>query len=406
MKVLQINAVYGHGSTGCIAQDILLNVKKMGGKTYAAVPENITNCEELDGYIQIGNKLDYKMHALYSRIWGKQGYASRRATIKLINQIDKIKPDIIHLHNLHNNYINIKYLFDFIKNENIKTVITLHDCWFLTGKCCHFLYDGCYKWRTKCENCIRKKKEIPSYFFDASTKMYEDKKRLIGENPNVYVIGCSEWITTIARQSILSERTVGTIYNGIDLSVFYPRKNNLREKYHLKDKYVILGMANKWLSSENYDSFNQVLEFLTEDKVLFLLGCSEEQIKKLPTNTQGVGYITDKDLLAQFYSMADVFVNITKVDTLPTVNIESIACGTPVITYNSGGSAEIITDAIGISVDYGDTEGLVTAIKKIKKKGKMHYSKLCVEHARKTFERNECFDKYIDLYYQILNNEV
>lgn len=406
MKVLQINAVYGHGSTGDIVRELLLNVKKVGGQSYIAVPEKIKNHNEVDGYIRIGNKIDYKLHSLSSRIFGMQGFSSKKSTLKLIKEIEKINPDIIHLHNLHSNYINIEYLFKYIRENKKPTIITLHDCWFLTGKCCHFLYDNCEKWKVKCEKCIRKKKEIPSYFFDTSTKVYEKKKKLIGENPFVYVIGCSKWITEVARQSILNKRVIGTIYNGIDLSIFYPRKNNFRIKYKLEEKYVILGMANKWLTKENEKTYEEILKFLKKDIILFLIGCTEEEIKKLPDNVLGVGFINDKNTLADYYSMADVFVNVTKVDSLPTVNIEAIACGTPVITYNSGGSAEILNSNVGISVEYGDIKGLILSIEKIKTKRKEEYIDQCVKHINENFEKNKCFEKYIDLYEKILSNEV
>lgn len=406
MKVLQINAVYGHGSTGNIAKEILLQVKKIGGEVYVACPEKPSRCFEVEDYIRIGNGLDHRIHALYSRFFGKQGYASKNATRNLIKQIDRIKPDIIHLHNLHNNYVNIKVLFEFIERKKIKTVITLHDCWFMTGKCCHFLYDGCYKWKTKCETCIRQRKEIPSYFFDASEKMYNDKKLLVGENPYIYVVGCSKWITEVAKQSLLKERVFGTIYNGVDLSVFYPRKNSIRQALQIQDKYVILGMANKWLSEENIETYQYIMDNLTEDICICLIGCSEKEIKTLPRQIVGVGYIKEQDLLAQYYSMADLFVNVTKVDSLPTVNIEAIACGTPVVTYDSGGSSEVINEDVGTTIAYGDASALLEAINSYKIRDRKLNSKLCVKYAKAKFDKNECFKKYVDLYQQILNDEV
>ena len=184
MKVLQINAVYGYGSTGVIAKEILDEVISAGGEAYAAFMKHrhTTDISSLSGYIEIGNKADQITHTIQSRFLGEQGFYSNKATRKMLSEIDEIKPDIIHLHNLHNNYMNIELLFNYVREKKIPTVITLHDAWFFTGKCCHFLYDGCNRWKEKCGECPRQRKEFVSLFFDKSEKDLIRKRKLIGEN--------------------------------------------------------------------------------------------------------------------------------------------------------------------------------------------------------------------------------
>ena len=409
MKILQINAVYGHGSTGLIAKEILDEVIVSGGEAYAASVErqNHTNLGSLSGYITIGNKLDRNIHALKSRIFGEQGFYSKAATKKLIQKIQYIDPDIIHLHNLHNNYINLELLFDFIREYKINTVITLHDCWFFTGKCCHFLYDDCEKWLTGCIHCPRQKKEIPSFFFDRSARDYEKKKLLIGANPYVHVVGCSDWLTNCARRSFLKNRVEYTIYNGIDLSIFKPTDYGTKISLGLEGKKIILGMANKWLAEENRSTYDYIISKLHKNTVLILIGCTNKQILNIAKeNILAIGFVQNRSKLAEYYSMADVFVNVTKVDSFPTVNIEALACGTPVITYDSGGSAETIDGTTGAVVAYGDYINLMNKINTVLKIGKLKYKENCVKRAMQYYDKKERFQEYIKLYENIMEREL
>lgn len=395
-RLLQINAVYGQGSTGVIVKDISQMVMDNGWESYVASAE--IKGEETNGthLITVGSKLDHKLHAALSRLLGLHGYFSILATRKLLKKIDSIKPDIIHIHNLHSNYINVNLLFKYIKTNKITTVITLHDCWFFTGKCYHYLYDDCEKWKTHCKKCPRLRAEIPSLFFDFSSLVFEDRKKWIGENEYVHVVGVSKWITNEAAQSLLSKRVYGTIYNGVDIQLFQPTENSKRKELGITEKFVILGMANKWLAQENEETFKQYLKKKKENWVLVLLGCQDAQT--ISKGVIGLPYVQDRKELAGLYSMVDVFVNITKVDSLPTVNIEALACGTPVVTYASGGSAETVSKDVGITVPYGDTETLITSIEEIENLGKAFYSDKCVQRARKNHDIRCCYNAYLELY--------
>lgn len=399
MRVLQINAVINKGSTGIIARDICKTVVSYGGEVYFASQEKAQAKNEFT----VGNAIDYKLHALFSRITGLQGYASKASTRELLRWIEQIQPDIIHIHNIHNNYIHLPKLFTFIAEKEIPTVITLHDSWMMTGKCMHFLKYGCSKWKAGCCSCPAQKMEVPSFFVDSSHKVWNDRKKYIGENPYVHIVGCSEWITDAARESILKERVVGTIYNGVDLEVFCPRDNTMRQELSISEKYVILGMANKWLASENEETYRAFIPQLQEDEVLVLVGCSQDQIKKLPDKVIGLPFVTERTRLAECYSMANVFVNTTKVDTFPTVNLEALACGIPVVTYDSGGAKETIDSETGYAVPYGDVQSLRESINHLRNADWKKQKTDCINRAKRYFDCTRCYDDYFLLYRKILS---
>lgn len=394
MKILQINALINHGSTGVIARDIGRQLNINGHDVFYASPE-ATN---IDNFYQIGNKLDHKLHAVLCRIFGLQGYFSIFATLRFIGWIKKLHPDIIQIHNLHSNYINFKILFSYINKNRIRTIITLHDCWFFTGKCFHYLYNNCEKWMDSCGNCPRLHEEQNSLFFDRTKKVLLDKKHFIGQNDSVEFVAVSEWIAEQASKSIIKDRKITVIHNGINLEIFYPCHtfSSFFDKY--KEKFVVLGMANKWLHEENVDTFHYLAENLLDDEMILLVGCTEKQKRSLPDNVIGVSFI-DSKFLAQIYSRADVFVNLTRIDTYPTVNMEALACGTPVITFDSGGSKEcIIPGKTGYVVKFGDKEAILDSIHQIRKNGKKNYSALCRKYAIANFDRNTCYYEYIKLY--------
>lgn len=399
IRVLEINAVYKKGSTGVLMDQIGEVLQEDGMEVYYATPD-----APVSKYTyQIGNRLDHKGHAVLCRLVGVQGYFSNIATAKLIRWIDRIKPDIIHLHNLHSNYINYTVLLSYIQKRRIKTIITLHDCWFFTGKCFHFLYDDCLKWQENCGRCPRKRKEQASLVFDFSKKVLADKKRLIGDNANVQIVAVSEWLAAEARKSILRNRPISVIRNGIDLGVFQPQEINRAEKNIPEDEFVLLVMANKWFAPENVNIVKELLDSLKTGMRVIVVGCNGNQASH-DTRVTCLGRLNAQQL-AQYYSLADVFVNLTKVDSFPTVNMEAISCGTPVVTFDSGGSRESIVEGVtGYVVPYGNVKLLVEKIELIKNVGKRAYSDRCRDMARKHFDKSICFDEYCHLIKSILGN--
>ncbi len=397
-KVLQINACYGFKSTGLIVEDIGKAAEKAGMETYYAYQQCLNSPK--NGYL-IGNKLDWKWHGLMTRIKGRQAYASKRATKKLLSWMDSINPDIVHLHNLHSNYIHLNVLCDYLNKNNIPTVITLHDCWYFTGKCTHYIAERCNRWQTTCGECPQLKKEVPSWFVDSTSFVLKDRISHLNSIKNLHIVGCSQWIAEEVKKSLLRPQTIRSIPNGVDLDVFQKRESSVREEYGLKNKFVIIGMANKWCSIENKEALEYIVNHLSEKDKIIIVGCSPEQQKTLQkfSNVIAIGYVQDRIKLAELYSVADVFVNLTHADTLPTVNMESIACGTPVITYDCCGSPELVLDGCGYIVPENDYIALVDKIKEVKSK-----SFPALQEARNEFDKNSNYKKYIELYNTVITN--
>ena len=394
MKILQINSTYS-GSTGSVMCELAKIFELNGFQNYFASAQPYCGIDH-SNHFTIGNQADHKMHALYARLFGKQGYCSKKATHKLINWIDSITPDVIIIHNLHSNCINLRQLFKYIQEKSIETVLVMHDCWLFTGKCYHYLYSGCSKWKNGCGNCPQLKLEQKSFYFDKTHKVLQDRKKLIGENTNVRIVSVSEWLGKQISESVLSDRPLKVIRNGIDLEIFKPRSDARTALGIGEDKFVILGMANKWLTEDNKECFKKILESLTEDYILIIAGCDKAVCNQ---STERIKYVEKMkpEKLVDYYSAADVFVNLTKADSLPTVNMESTACGTPVITYDSGGSGELVVDGeTGYIVPYGDISTLLESISNVKVKGKKSYTEKCRHFAMENFDKNKNFSEYLD----------
>lgn len=393
MKIFQINAVYGFGSTGVIVKDINDLIQEHSWDSYIGC---VYFSKTIKNVYKIGNDLDYKKHALLSRLTGKQGFFSKHSTKKLIEHLEKIKPDIIHLHNLHSNYINIEILLNYINYNNIPLVLTLHDCWFFTGKCYHYLKYNCYKWKTKCNHCPAKTEELPNYLLDHSKWVYQKKSKLFKNIKNMTIVGVSDWISNEAKQSFFFDKNFTTIYNGIDTTIFYPQKNDFRLKYKLKNKFLILIMANKWFDCNNKNYIKDIEEILKDDEMIILVGCSSKQINMVKKSNKilSIGFLYDKNELCKIYSAVDVFLNITLVDSLPTVIMESICCGTPVISHDVAGCTELIDTDTGIVFEKQNVKELRKSLSTIRNK---QYNN-CAARGKNKFNKKNCYEDYIKVY--------
>ena len=398
MKVMQINAVYGVGSTGIIVEDLHNLCLQNGIDSYVSYSTTNKNPDEIkNGYI-IGRILGKKVHALLSRIGGKQAYFSSLATRKFIRYIKKIKPDIVHLHNLHSNYINMNMLLDYLGKNNIETIITLHDCWFYTGGCFHYTAAGCSKWLEGCGNCPKKMQDTPALLKDNSKRILADRKKYFSAMKRLTVVGVSEWIVEEARKTFLKDANTCYIYNGIDTGFFKPTPSDFRSKYNLENKFLILAPASKWLKPVNKDTFKYFTNNLPDDCVIVMLGCTEAQKNNLPKNILALDYIKDRDELRKVYSACDVFVNCTREESFSLVNVEPQACGTPVVTYRNTGAQETVDNNCSFSVETGNYKELLKATLSIKKKGKNIFSEDCIKWTKQNFELTNNYLKYIELY--------
>ena len=400
MRVLQINAVYGKFSTGRLTKELHLRLQEQGAQSYVA------SCNTnglLDNSYRIGSFFDWKLHALLSRITGLQGYFSKRVTKKLTRYMDRIAPDIVHLGNLHNNYINLPMLLRYLSDHHIATVLTLHDSWFYTGKCMYYIEVNCDKWKSACGTCPALKLGNKSYFFDRTKKMLADKQAWFSCIDHLAVIGVSQWVTEDARQSILKNASIiQCIYNWVDLQVFRPRDPSaLRKSMGLEGQFVILGIAMQWIPVKGIHIFSDLAKTLPENCKIVLAGHCDDHYKS--DNILYLGNIDDVERLAELYSMADVFVNPTIQETFGMTTAEAMASGTPVVAYHSTATPELLGDdsTCGILVEEYASPAFQSAILAVRETGKQAYTAPCRLRAETLFNKEQNIQRYMDIYHAL-----
>ncbi len=396
--VLSINTC-NYGSTGNIMRGIAKIAEENGYICWQAYAPDKKNAPGAERDIIISSYNIRRMNELYSRFTGMRGFSSYFSTLAFLKKVDKIKPDIIHLHNLHNNYIHVGLLFKYIKKHHIKVIWTLHDCWAFTGRCPYFQISGCDRWKTGCYDCPYPKSEYPDVMVDRSAVLWKRKKRACTGVENMTIVTPSKWLADLVKESFLGGYPVKVINNGIDLNVFKPVKSDFRTMYNLEGKKIILGISFCWEKRKGLDVFIDLLPLLDGSYKIVLVGTNDEIDKLLPPQFISIHRTSNQKELCEIYSAADVFVNPTREDNFPTVNIEALACGTPVVTFRTGGSAEIIDDNSGISIEQDDLEGLVRAIRDVCE-GNSISMKGCLARA-KCFDRYDKFKEYVDLYHKM-----
>lgn len=401
MRVLQINAVYGSGSTGKMVEELHKYLKENGIESFVACAKGCDHSQP--DQFSIGSSIDMKIHSLYARISGLQGYSSKKATQELIRYIRQCNPDIVHLGNLHSNFVNIKMLFRFLGEEQIATVLTLHDCWFYTGKCSHYTDDNCFKWKTTCGNCPRLKKDIPSWYFDRTRKMLDDKRCSYDGLKKLAVVGVSNWITEEAKGSILKNSAIiKRVYNWIDTDIFKPREINqdLITRLRCKGKKILLGVAVGWSDDKGLSDFTRLAGILSSDYKIILVG-EEIEKREIPDNIQIVGRTKNVDELVDYYNIADCFLSLSTEESFGKVVAEALSCGTPAIVYNSTASPELVGEKCGYIVNAHDLHELKNCVSEVCRKGKKHYSNACRKFACANFDKSTNIEKYLEIFREI-----
>lgn len=394
--LLQINVTANWGSTGKIAEQIGLCAMKHGWESYIAYGRwcNPSNSH----LIKVGNKLDMYMHYAEQRIRDNEGLCSRGATKRLIKIISEIRPDVVQLHNIHDHYLNYRLLFEYLNKTEIKVVWTLHDCWAFTGHCFHFVTKNCDKWKNGCFECPLKN-EYPKTFLDRSKEHWLLKKELFVGCKNLTIVPVSDWLANFVKESFLKEKRIHVIKNGVDLNIFKPSTSLNISKSN--SKFKILAVSSVWNPDKGELDIYKLREILAEDKFeITMVGLSADQYKQLPRGIIGIQRTQNLQELVKLYSDADVLINPTYADTFPTVNLESLACGTSVITYRTGGSPEAIDEKTGVVIEQGDVNGLVEAIYRMKEKTLS--SADCRKRAEECFDKDKCFEKYVELYEKLI----
>ena len=341
MKVVFINCS-SYGSTGNIIYDLHRRLTKSGDESYVFF--GIGNPREKNWFRTV-SPFGLHLHAVLSRLTGKQGYFSFFATLKVIRRIKKISPDVIHLHNLHGSYLCLPLLFSFLKKSRAKKVITLHDCWLFTGKCTHFTAVGCERWKQSCGSCPQLYAYPRSKYFDKTKANLKEKKKWFNGIKDLRIVAVSHWLERTAKESFLSAYPVTCIYNGVDTSVFYPRNDTrIKAKFGLENKFLILGVSSNWNDKKGLGEFLSLSETLSDDEKIVLVGLTKEQIAQMPKNIFGIEKTENREELAELYSAADVFFNSSKEETFGLVTAEALACGTPAVVFDSTACAEVVRD--------------------------------------------------------------
>jgi len=404
MKVVQINAVCDTGSTGRICRELNDALIRSGQEGIVLYGNGKSQYKFAN---RVSSDFGVKLHALLSRVFGKNAEYSPCATRRLLKILRSYQPDIVHLHNLHGNYVNLKPLLRFLAANQIPTVVTLHDCWFFTGKCTHYTEANCCKWQSGCYACPKLRADIPSYFFDRTAEMWREKRALFGAIPRLAVIGVSDWITDEAKKSFLKDAAIlRRIYNWIDPDVFYPRGRAGRQQFGISEnKYAVLCIGTRW--NENAVKTRDLLalaQLLPEDCEILLAG-TVPFADKLPENIKPVGFLSSAEDLAKLYSACDVYVHLSREDTFGKVIAEAIACGTPAVVYDSTACPEVVGENCGQVVPVGDLNAVLKAIRSIAAQGKAEWEPICVEYAGKQFPRDRLIAETLRLYHELVQKE-
>ncbi|MDO4306350.1 MAG: glycosyltransferase [Eubacteriales bacterium] len=398
MKVLQIN-IFGNLSTGRIAVDLYNVLKDNGHDGRVAFARN-TIAEGVP-YYRIGSIVNVYLDGVLTRLTDRAGFFSRFATAKLIEYIKTYDPDVIHLHNLHGYYINIKLLFDYLKQSGKPVVWTLHDCWAFTGHCCHFSAIGCNKWKTKCLSCPQLS-SYPASYFDRSEKNYQEKKSLFTGLSNMHIVAVSKWLENVTHQSFLNAYPIDTIYNGIDLTVFRPIDSDIKQRFNLVNRKVILGVASTWSNNKGLEDFIELNKMITKEYAIVLIGLNDKQIKDMPDDIVCLPRTNGVEELVAWYSAADIYFNASIEETFGLPTVEAMACGTPVIVYDSTALPEVVSEESGIVVSTGDVKQVWNEIKLLASEP---IEKDLIRRSALKYDKNIQYRKYLELYERIIKKD-
>ena len=397
--LLFINVSLNCGSTGKIVEGIGSLAKSQGWDVYVAHGARYVKESSLKSF-QISNKAGEILHFIKSSINDAQGRGSRCSTKKFLKFIDEIKPDVVHIHNIHGCFLNYPLLFQYLREKNIPVVWTLHDCWAMTGHCVHFMRTNCNQWKTQCVKCPQKHDFPSSYLLDRCKNNYTLKKQLFTALEKMRITTVSTWLKGIVEQSYLRKFPVGVVPNGVDTSKFVYTEGDFRKRYKVGEKKLVLAVASGFEERKGIYDFVKLCNMLPKDYQLLLVGTNDNDKKVLPDNVIAVTRANGTADLAAFYSEADVLLSLSYEETFGLTIIEAMSCGTPAIVYDNTAQPELITPETGLVVANGDVEGVKKAIEEVCANGKAYYSKACREHALEYDER-KIYQKYLDLYVQI-----
>lgn len=400
MRIVELNTYCGNGSTGRIAVDIADYAAKQSAETIIGFGAGVVPPEAEVYALRMGGKIGRKWHGVIRKLLDMEGYGSLHATRRLIGFLKEYQPDVVHLHNIHGCYLNHRLLFRYLRAANVPVLWTLHDCWPFTGHCAYFDFVGCDRWKTSCHHCPQQVSYPTCVGLDGSKRNYMRRRKLFTSLPQLTLVTPCAWLKGLLEYSFLSNVPVKVIYNGVNRDLFYPRDSKLREKNGIVAPFVVLAVASEWEERKGLKYLPELAKKLGADYQLVVIGLTEAQITELPKGMLGLARTASTRELAQWYSTADCLVNPTMEDNMPLVNLEALACGTPVAVFRTGGCPECVNDACGAVVEKGDVAALAEAARQLcATKGVMQTE--CAAQAEH-FDSQLCAKAYWDLYQEVI----
>lgn len=402
-KLLQIDSCLNMCSTGRITESIGALAISQGWDVYIVHGARYTNPPSCMHSIQSVTKCGEYFHFAEGLFLDNHGLASRAATKRIVSFIKDLNPDIIQIHCIHGYYMNYRLLFEYLKTTNIPIVWTFHDCWAFTGHCAHFVSAKCDKWENEgCHNCPLIG-DYPKSFTDSSARNYSLKRQLFTSNNNLHIVTVSKWLESVTRKSFFRDNNIRTIYNGIDTKVFHPVDSTLlRERLGLQGKHILLAAATSWTEQKGFKDYLRLSELLPDDVSLLLIGLNDKQIHTLPSNLIGIKRTDSANELAEYYSMADIVLNLSYAETFGLTTVEGMACGTPGVVYDITASPELLTKEVGMVVEKGEVNDVLKAVLTILENGKEKYTQACRERALALYDQEKRHAEYLDLYKSLI----
>ncbi|WP_394962510.1 glycosyltransferase [Candidatus Allofournierella excrementigallinarum] len=400
MRIAHINGVYGVGSTGRLVKDLVECGRENGHESLVLYSEGSAEDNCAVRYISDSER---NAHALLSRLSGLQGYWSKRPTMRLIERLEKFSPDVVHLHVVHGNCLHLPSLFRYLTVNNIPVVLTLHDCWWFTGRCAYPLHYLCDRYQARCADCPAKNDVCPSWLFDRANKMQRDKERWLCGLAHLKVAAVSKWGARVAAESFLRNKDILCAYNWVDTQAFRPEECEAQRSGLIPDgKKVILGVSSFWDERKGLDDLLWLAQQLPECAMV-LVGTMKQR-GELPANVISVPATDSKEELAGLYSQADVFLNPSRMETFGLTTVEAMACGTPVVVYDVTACPELIGPGTGLVVAVQDgRQGLLQATRTLLETPAS--GERCVSWARENFSINVGSARYYHIYREIVEEK-
>lgn len=398
MRVFQLNTFCGVKSTGRIAAEIAKLVQSDGGECRIGYGVPGISADSEPFAYRIGTPMERKLHGAMRKLLDAEGCGSILGTEQLIREMRHFSPDLIHLHNLHGCYLNLDRLFCELARLNKPVVWTLHDCWPFTGHCAYFDYAGCDRWQTQCRDCPQKAGYPTCIGLSRAKQNFERKKQIFTQLQNLTFVAPCQWMTQPLGRSFLNHYPVRVIPNGVNLEVFKPVSSDLRSQYDIGEKKLVLSVASEWDERKGLRYLLEARQKLGTEYCFAVIGLSEQQAADLPEGMIGLPHTANATELAAWYTAADCLANPTMEDNMPMVNLEALACGTPIAVFETGGCPEAVGDC-GLIVPQGDVQALCDAIRQLCDM-KPAISARCLERA-KEFDSQKTFQSYLELYKEL-----